>query len=92
MSDKVFFGNEEASEKFVDKWLTQHENDIAKAGFIGGWHDTEHGEVVLDPVENIQDRDKAVALGAERNQQAIWDVKAGEEIPTGGTGDRPAEG
>jgi 8-oxo-dGTP pyrophosphatase MutT (NUDIX family) len=56
--------------------------------YLGGWMDTEHGEFVLDPSENIADRAQAIAAGRERDQQSIWDVKAGNEIPTGGSGGR----
>ena len=55
---------------------------------FGGWHDTEHDEVVLDRVEHFADREDAIAAGMARNEQAIWDVAAGAEIPTGGTGGR----
>jgi hypothetical protein len=57
---------------------------------VGGWHDKDHNSFTLDPSEQIADRDEAIRLGRERNQQAIWDVANQEEIDTGGTGDRTA--
>jgi|SRR5215471_253358 len=75
--------------------VTQAIHDFGSKGYldqpgahIGGWLDHEHGEFVLDPVEHVQDRNEAIKLGVQRNQQAIYDVAAGEEISTGGTGDR----
>lgn len=58
--------------------------------YLGLWHDTAHGEVALDAVEVMADRDAAIAAGAGRDEQAIWDVEQGVEIPTGGTGHRAA--
>jgi hypothetical protein len=56
---------------------------------LGGWWDQANHEFVLDPVEVVQDRDAATKMGRDRNQQSIWDFGAGQEIDTGGTGDRP---
>ena len=38
---------------------------------LGGWHDTAHSEFVLDQVEVVGDRAKAIELGTQRNQQSI---------------------
>jgi hypothetical protein len=86
---KVFFGDPKAGKEAYRSWVKQNQAEIAKAGWIGGWHDKPHDEVVFDPVENIMSREEAIRLGTERNQQSVWDVVAGEEIPIGGTGDRP---
>ena len=58
--------------------------------YLGLWHDTAHGEVALDAVEVMADREAAIAAGADRDEQAIWDIAGGAEIPTGGTGHRAA--
>lgn len=58
--------------------------------YLGLWHDTAHGEVALDAVEVIEDQAEAEAAGRDRDEQAIWDVAGGAEIPTGGTGHRAA--
>lgn len=52
--------------------------------YIGAW--TDSGKLWLEPSENIQDREQAVALGTDRDQIAIWDNVKGEEISTGGSG------
>lgn len=35
----------------------------------------------LDPVAWIRDREDALELGRNQQQQAVWDIAAGEEIP-----------
>lgn len=51
--------------------------------YLGGWRET--GKLWLEPSQNVANLDAAKALGAERNQRTIWDVKKGVPIPTGGT-------
>lgn len=53
---------------------------------IGGWTDKASGKTYLDVSHNIKGRSAAVAAGRKHNQIAIWDVKRGKEINTGGTG------
>jgi len=55
---------------------------------IGGWYDREHDEVVLDWVDVFADRQQGIQAGRDRNEQAVYDLGAGQEIPTGGTGGR----
>jgi len=43
--------------------------------------------VYLDVTEVVGSREEAIRLGAERNQISVWDFEAGDEIPTGGTGE-----
>lgn len=59
----------------------------ADATTVGGWLDTENNEICLDIVDVLSDRRKAVELGRKRNQQAVFDLDALEEIDTGGSGD-----
>jgi hypothetical protein len=52
--------------------------------YLGGWvHD---GKLWLEPSDNVAGRAEAEALAKQRNQIAIWDVSAGQEVQTGGTG------
>ncbi|UIX34311.1 hypothetical protein [Streptomyces sp. GQFP] len=48
------------------------------ANAVGGWVDGQW--LYLDPVEIIDDRSKAESLGRLRNQIAIYDLSASEEI------------
>lgn len=86
-----FFDPEKGPEA-IAKWLKEKAAifDENGAHHIGMWYDKKNQEVVLDVVEVFtpEQRDEAIQAGQDRNQQAIWDLGAFEEIPTGGTGDR----
>ena len=47
---------------------------------LGIWYDEEKDRWVLDVVVVTRDRGYATRLGMRNSQDAIWDVKAGEEI------------
>jgi hypothetical protein len=53
---------------------------------IGGWTDRHSGRTYLDVSQNIPGRFNAIQEGKKRNQIAIYDVRRGREIRTGGTG------
>lgn len=86
-----FFDAKKGRAALVD-FLKKHREALSGDKYLGLWWDTKNKEVVFDVVDNIADRAEAVAAGKDRNQQAIWDVENGEEISTGGSGDRGAEG
>lgn len=49
-----------------------------KHSLIGTWlHD---GEIHIDVVEIIEDRDEALTLGKERGEIAIWDIANATEV------------
>jgi hypothetical protein len=56
---------------------------------VGTWKD-DNGTTWLDVVKLIGDRDKAIEAGKQYNQKAIFGLKNGELIDTGGTGEAPA--
>ena len=56
---------------------------------VGTWKDPETGKTALDIVKTVADRDEAVKAGQDANQKAIYHLKTGETIPTGGTGEVP---
>jgi hypothetical protein len=72
------------------EYLDEHEEEFyANPRLrIGGWHDTEHDEVVLDLSEIFEDQIEAMKAGVDRDEQAIFDLDTSTEIPTGGTGGR----
>ena len=74
--------------KFINDYMRQMRDDGVEDLMIGGWHDTANDEVVLDRVEVVADLDEAKRLGADRDEQAVYNLATGEEIPTGGTGGR----
>ena len=53
---------------------------------IGTWFDEESNQTYLD-ISAVVGKDKAVELGKQYNQKAIFDLEAVEEIETGGTGE-----
>lgn len=60
-------------------------NAISGTVYMGGWVDTEDPNgprLYLDWSEQIPDLKTAMLKARERNQLAIWDVAAGEEIRT----------
>jgi hypothetical protein len=82
-----FFGP--GGEDALYDWVEENQQVLSLQGsHIGLWHDTENAEVVFDVSQRVDTVEEAITLGGERNQQAIWDVANGEEISTGGTGDR----
>jgi hypothetical protein len=75
--------------KILGDYIKTNRDKLSQPGaHLGLWHDKKNGEVVLDISVKVQSRSQARRLGRDWNQQAIWDVANGEEINTGGTGDR----
>jgi len=72
----------------LESYFNSKKEQLGGKNYLGIWHDKKNDEVVLDVVDNILKQDEAIRAGRERNQQAIWDVKNKQEIPTGGTGGR----
>lgn len=54
--------------------------------YMGAWHDTESGNVYLDVSVVKATQAEAVTVAQLHNQIAIFDLKNGTEIATGGTG------
>lgn len=87
------FFTEGTGEKALGDWMEANKEALSQPGsHIGLWHDEANGEVVFDVSQRVDTLDEAVLLGKERNQQAIWDVAEGVEVPTGGSGDRASTG
>lgn len=54
---------------------------------VGLWYDAEDDQVFMDIVILVSGEEEAGALGAEYNQKSMFDLKAGEVIWLGGTGE-----
>lgn len=54
---------------------------------VGTWKDPDTGKTALDIVKTVADRGEAIKAGEDANQKAIYNLKTGETIPTGGTGE-----
>ena len=75
--------------QILDDYGRAHAGALAQPGaHVGGWTDKESHKTYLDVSQRIPGRDAAVAAGKARNQIAIWDVKGGQEVRTGGTGEQ----
>lgn len=59
----------------------------APGAHIGVWKDGKSGKVYLDVANNVHGKFAAIKAGRAGNQIAIFDVKHGREIRTGGTGE-----
>jgi hypothetical protein len=71
----------------ASKYANDHAAALNKpAAHLGWWTDKEKGETYLDVSQNIKNRNAAVRTGQSRNQRAIYDVRKGRDIATGGTG------
>ena len=58
---------------------------------IGTWYDSEADVTFLDITAVVAEKREALMLGSVYNQKGIYDLKVGEEIPTGGTGKEPQD-
>jgi hypothetical protein len=75
----------------VRNWIKANEKLFAEPDtYMGGWLDKENRKVALDIVKvfppNREGRRKAVKVGRDNDQVAIFSIHEGKEIPTGGTG------
>lgn len=74
--------------KAYEAFLKANDDILGKDGHhAGGWVDGD--KLYLDVVKVFppSQREAAIALGRAKNQIAVWDLGASEEIPTGGTGE-----
>ncbi len=59
---------------------------------VGTWFDKDAGQTITELVKTPADREEAINMGTRNGEKAIYDLKEGKEIPTGGTGEGPSEG
>jgi hypothetical protein len=89
VADTLFF-NMYLGDLIVADYVDRNK-DKFKDGFkLGTWHDEDNNEVTFDIVEVFPEGrvEEATLAGQQRNQQAIFDLRAKNPIETGGTGDR----
>jgi hypothetical protein len=73
-------------ERAIQQYANEHAGVLQHPGaHIGGWQ--HEGNTYLDVSHRYSSKSKAAAAGKQHNQIAIWDVKHGREINTGGTGE-----
>lgn len=77
----------------IKKYMTDNKDLLGQKGkYLGTWQDSATGDLYLDVSTHVKNKAEAVALGRKHNQIAIWDVKHGQEINTGGTGEHVEKG
>ncbi|MEV8630310.1 hypothetical protein AB0395_01510 [Streptosporangium sp. NPDC051023] len=76
----------DAAAAAIDDYLMSHRGVFENAPdmHLGGW--VEDGKLWLEPSRNIAGREEAVALARSTDQIAIYDVRTGDYIQTGGAG------
>jgi hypothetical protein len=81
------FFNKDEGVKMLKDFVTQSAAILQRGGdnYIGAWVDL--GKVYLDVSERMTSLDAAKQAGTDRNQIAIYNIKSGESINTGGTGE-----
>lgn len=80
---KIIAGD--VDEKSLASYAKEHSDALSQPGaHIGGWQ--HEGNTYLDVSQNIRGRNAAIIAGKKNNQIAIYDVKHGSEIQTGGDG------
>lgn len=76
-----------ADPALVAKYANAHADVLQDPkAHIGGWTDPNTGKTYLDVSHRYSNKGAAIKAGQAHNQIAIWDVKHGREIRTGGTG------
>jgi len=78
--------NESTIKAFIDKHAELLKDPRLS---VGTWYDKDDGITYLDIVTTVANRRKAIRLGKKYNQKAIYYLKDGTEINTGGTGKIP---
>lgn len=75
------------ADEIIARYANEHSQALAEPeAHIGRWQEPGTDKVYLDVSHNIGDRQKAISTGIAHNQKAIWDLKGGREIDTGGDG------
>lgn len=76
------------ADAIISQYANSHAAALADpAAHIGRWQEPGTKKVYLDVSHNIRNRSDAIKSGIANNQKAIWDLKNGREIDTGGTGE-----
>jgi hypothetical protein len=77
-----------AGRALIEAHAQAHADALKQSGaYLGGWTDKANGKTYVEVSHNIQNRNAAIRTGVSRNQKAIYDVRKGKDIKTGGTGE-----
>jgi hypothetical protein len=82
-------GREEFADAIADL-IEARQADFGSGAMLGGWYSEDRDLYMVEVTDIFPDRESAIQAGRDRNQEGIFDLKTGDFIPTGGTGDGPA--
>jgi len=68
--------------------IESHGDEFSKGAMLGGWYSEDRDAYMVEVTDVFPDRASAVKAGRERNQEGVFDLKTGDFIDTGGTGDQ----
>jgi hypothetical protein len=68
--------------------IEKHGDHFSKGAMLGGWYSEDRDVYMVEITDVFPDRASAVKAGRERNQEGVFDLKTGDFIDTGGTGDQ----
>lgn len=73
----------------MSQWHNRHRGSVAAAGHLGGWNNSQTGNIVFNATNVIPDRTTAIAEGgpSKQDQISVFHLDTFNEIPTGGKGD-----
>lgn len=80
--------NEQILRDFLDENADEFKGDAC----VGAWHDVEKGKWYLDVVHVVKDREKAIALARQHNQEGVYDLARGETVITKAAHERRDDG
>lgn len=68
--------------KDFKKAYTKAQKQVGKRD-LGTWMDTSINKIVIEPSEVLSDKQRALKIGRQRKQKAIYGFKEKKEFPTG---------
>lgn len=77
----------EAFASAVADVIEAHGDKLGKGAMLGGWYSPERDAYMVEITDVFPDRASAVKAGRARNQEGVFDLKTGDYIDTGGSGD-----
>lgn len=72
--------------------IAKHPEAFGDGAMLGGWYSEDRDAYMVEITDVFPDRASAVKAGKKRNQEGVFDLKTGDYIPTGGTGDHHPSG
>jgi len=82
----------EVSQALLEQFVADNRDLLADPrNTVGTYYDEETGNTAVNVSSVLPDRELALALARQHNQQFVFDLGAMTSIPVGGTGQHPAD-